>query len=122
MLVLVLRLGLGLVVSCTGADRCVDGRGNVGTAVVVKGIGVSVADIVVTAGGGGIPGDAGGVEVAISVSRERAAEMRLVVSMLLWPLLILSGSLLLKVWAASQVLLLPLLLSSSLSRCRASGV
>ena len=64
MLVLVLGLGLGLVVSCTGADRCVDGRGDVGTAVVVEGIGVSIADVVVTAGGGGIPGGAGGVEVA----------------------------------------------------------
>ena len=62
---LVLVLGLGLVVSCTGADKCVDGRGDVSTAVVVKGIGVGVTGVVVTAGGGGgVPGDAGGVEVA----------------------------------------------------------
>jgi hypothetical protein len=105
---LVFVLGLRLVVSCTGADGCVDGRG-VSTAVVVEGIGVGVAGVIVTGGGGGVSGDAGGVEVALLMSRERAAEMRLVASMLPWLLLLLLASLLSKVWAASQVMLLLLL-------------
>ena len=62
--VLILVLRFGLVVSCGGPDESVDGWGDVGTAVVVEGIGIGVAGIVVTAGGGGVPGDAGAVEVA----------------------------------------------------------
>ena len=71
--VLVFVLGLGLIVSCTGADGCVDGRCDVGTAVVVEGIGVGVAGVVVTAGGGGVSGDAGvgdeagGVDIALAI-------------------------------------------------------
>ena len=61
---LVLVLRFGLVVSCGGADESVDGWGDVGTAVVVEGISIGVAGVVVTAGGGGVPGDAGTVEVA----------------------------------------------------------
>ena len=105
---LVFVLGLRLVVSCTGADGCVDGQG-VSTAVVVVGIGVGVAGVIVTGGGGGVSGDAGGVEVALLMLRERAAEMRLVASMLPWPLLLLLALLLSKVWAVSQVMLLLLL-------------